>query len=57
MFSIAILGSFFAQYVKMKKKVAVALIFLINKRIGQTAITIDGRFYEHKNIIKHTVES
>ena len=31
------------------------MIFLIHKRIGQTAITIYRRYYEHGNIVKHTV--
>ena len=37
------------------KKVALVLIFLIDKRIGQTAITIDHQYYEHVNTVKRTV--
>ena len=28
---------------------------MIHKQIRQTAITIDSRYYEHENIVKHTV--
>ena len=37
------------------KKVALVPIFMIHKRIGQTTITIDSRYYEHENIVKHSV--